>query len=453
MEIKMDYNKKFLKFRIAKLIYFFLLIKINTLKIRKGPIESGNKLHKNEEKITVFHRVLPYFSMEATVFEDNKINKISHEKNICAKLVKDHKNFNSPLEKRYKLENREYTIEIRNKENTYHYTNNLLKNLGLELCNKVLIFSIAITNDLCEFDIYNNYTLYINYLKNVQIEHLQTALLHGRFLFLKLPQSFDLNKSIPTFSENEYIIKKGILENDIIKFDFTNIILNQVCNSSSDQIRKPFDENKNSNNNKDNQNKKKIINFVVITSHVLSDIIIFPSTIMNAEYVKNYKNMKNVVKIKKKIVKNFTDWVGWSPCYNICSDNFSYKCRYNNCMNDESAFCDQHLLLDFYECEPKTCKNELNGPNEDGKKEEKPSSSSEQNTTDEDGYLLDDDTMSGKRKHEKTNFFMWIINNKKLSLGLLIFFIVVIILGCLYCYVNSSLGFHNDEEYYVSNYR
>ncbi|KYN97992.1 hypothetical protein PGSY75_1218100 [Plasmodium gaboni] len=472
--MNMNYYNKYKKFRLIHfcLIFFsycLIVQVIYCLKIKTSyKHEALLLLKSDDEPIISLNKMIPYLSEEVSISKDNIMTKINVENNICIELIKKHENINMPIEKFFHFNNREYTIDIGNNNNIYNYTKRILNNkIDFELCNKILIFIIPFNKDMCSFTSYNNYFLYINYLKDVKIELILSALEKSKFVFLKIPKIFNLNTTNANFNDNDYIIEKGILENDLIKIDITKIIQRYICKKyslyKSDEEINDDDNNDNNNNdnlgqtknnNSNNDISEKEIKMVLMTSHTLSDIIIFPSLLQNVQSLKHYKNIKNVVKLKKKIKKRYTEWENWSPCYNVCNNNFSYKCRYYKCPTENKEFCDQNFHMNFSECPFTPCEDPIK--QEEGKKEEQKDKNksiiiNHENNRDQEGPI-DDETMLRYRKNKKISFFMWIINNKKLSLGLLIFFISVIVLTCIYCYINSTLGFYNDEEYYVSKY-
>ncbi|SBT00257.1 conserved Plasmodium protein, unknown function [Plasmodium ovale curtisi] len=357
----------FLTLPAVKFTYIFLLIKTSAFSVKKNGTGSKQLQRRDKSNFISLARVAPYFSEETIILEDNELKKISHENNKCIKAIKDHKYLNNPIENVFKIDNKGHITEMKNKDNIYMHTKRLFKNVGYELCKKILTFNITVTKELCEFDTYNNYILYINYLKDVKIEMIKDALEIRKFFFVKLPRSFDLDESVATFTENDYNVLKGKLENDFIKFDFSDIILNQVCPKAYNKKNELFDE-ENSNENLIIEKSENKIKFALITSHTLSEILIFPSNIKDVQYVKEYKNLKNIVKLKKSTKSEYTEWAQWSPCYNTCTDNFAYKCRQNKCMNEDESFCDKHFLLKFQECPQTQCQKWLEGISGEKKK-------------------------------------------------------------------------------------
>ncbi|KYN95291.1 hypothetical protein PRSY57_1217400 [Plasmodium reichenowi] len=459
-----NYYNKYKKFRLLLfcLIFFpycLIVQLIGCIKLKTSYKHEPMLLLKNDERIISLNKIIPYLTEEVFISKDNIMTKINVENNICIELIKKHEILNTPIEHFFHVPNREYTIDLRNNDNIYNYTKRILNNkLDFELCNKILSFTIPINYNICSFPSYHNYFLYINYLKDVKIELIISALEKAKFLFLKIPKTFNLNTTHANFNDNDYIMEKGILENDLIKIDISKIIHSYICKKyypyKSDKQINDDDLGQINKNNSDNDISDKEIKMVLMTSHTLSDIIIFPSIIQNVQALKYYKNIKNVVKLKKKIKKKYTQWEDWSPCYNVCNNNFSYKCRYYKCATENQEFCDQNFHMNFSECPFSPCEDVIKEENEKKEKEKDKNKSiiiNHENNRDQEGPI-DDETMLRYRKNKKISFFMWIINNKKLSLGLLIFFISVIVLICIYCYINSTLGFYNDEEYYVSKY-
>ncbi|SPJ11386.1 conserved Plasmodium protein, unknown function [Plasmodium sp. DRC-Itaito] len=463
--MNINYYNRYKKFRLLLfcLIFFAYCLIVQVIGCIK--LKTSHKhepiLLKNDERIISLNKIIPYLTEEVSISKDNIMRKINVENNICIELIKKHEILNTPIETFFHVNNREYTIDLKNNDNIYNYTKRILNNkLDFELCNKILSFTIPINYNICSFPSYHNYFLYINYLKDVKIELIIRALENAKFLFLKIPKTFNLNTTHANFNDNDYIIEKGILENDLIKIDISKIIHTYLCKKyylyKSDQELNDDDLQLN-NNNLDNEKSDKEIKLALMTSHTLSDIIIFPSIIQNVQALKHYKNIKNVVKLKKKIKKRYTEWENWSPCYNVCNNNFSYKCRYYKCTTENQEFCDQNFHMNFSECPFTPCEDPITKEYDENEKKEKEKDKNKaiiinhENNRDQEGPI-DDETMLRYRKNKKISFFMWIINNKKLSLGLLIFFISVIVLICIYCYINSTLGFYNDEEYYVSKY-
>ncbi|CRH02609.1 conserved Plasmodium protein, unknown function [Plasmodium relictum] len=434
-------NNKYRKFRIIILILYFSLIKLDALTINNK--KKSNSPYKNEEKSIPINKVIPYFDEVMTIYHDNILKKVNSENNICIKSIKNHNSLNPPFETKYKINSQEFVADIKRESNIFNYTKRLLKNLNFDICNKILEFSIPSNKHICEFHSFYNYFLYIDYLRKEKTEKIEKELEEGGFIFIKLPEIYNLKLGIANFAEDEYIIKNGTLENNFIKIDVTTIISNNVCSNSN---KEELDDEENENNKSFyNQNEVKNARFAIITSHKLSDIIIFSIKNINLDYLHNYKNMKNVVKLKKHIKSKYMEWEDWSPCYSECKNNFAYKCRYNNCKDDKN-FCDQNFHINFHECESTTCDELLKEDNEKIREDV-------MNPLDNDEIKIKDVNMLRDTKDKNNiNFFMWLINNKKLSLGLLIFVIGVIILSCIYCYINSSLNFYNDEEYYVSKY-
>ncbi|CRG97749.1 conserved Plasmodium protein, unknown function [Plasmodium gallinaceum] len=437
-------NSKYKKFRITLLILYFSLIKLNAIKINNK--KKSELPHEYVEKSIPLNKVIPYFDEVMTIHQDKVLKKVSSGDNICIKSIKNHHSLNPSSEIKYKINSQEFLVETNHDGNIYNYTKKILTNLGFDLCNKILELFIPSNKHICEFHSFYNYFLYINYVKNEKIEKIKEELQKGKFIFIKLPEIFNLNLSVANFSENEYNIKSGILENNLIKIDVTDIMLNNICSNYDKE--KESDNKKKIYNKSHNVNEEKNIRFAILTSHELSDIIIFSFKIININSIRNYKNMKNIVKLKKDIKNIYMEWEEWSPCYNSCENNFAYKCRYNKCIDDKNSFCDKNFHINFNECESTLCKEPLKDEdNKEIKKEIDFPSNIEK-------VIYDDEEMLRDNKDKKNvNFFMWLINDKKLSLGLLIFVIGIIILSCIYCYVNSSLNFHNDEEYYVSKYR
>ncbi|SBT82518.1 conserved Plasmodium protein, unknown function [Plasmodium ovale] len=438
----------FLTLSAVKFTYIFLLIKTSAFMVKKNGTGPKQLQRRDKSNSISLARVSPYFSEETIILEDNELKKISHENNKCIKAIKDHKYLNNPLENVFKIDNTGHITEMKHQDNIYMHTKRLFKNVGYELCKKILTFNITISKELCEFDTYNNYILYINYLKDVKIEMIKDELEIRNFFFVKLPRSFDLDESVANFTENDYYVLKGKLENDFIKFDFSDIILNQVCPKANNKKDELFDE-KNSNENLFIEKSENIIKFALITSHTLSEILIFPSNIKHVQYVKEYKNLKNIVKLKKSTKREYTQWAQWSPCYNTCTDNFAYKCRQNKCVNEDESFCDKHFLLKFQECPPTQCQKWLEGisrgkkkknsylasylnswkkienkflaillyicnftaeKNDDVKEDEK-SEAKKEIIADSDEDLYENEKVF-RRRPKRTNFFMWIINSK-----------------------------------------
>ncbi|ETW48260.1 hypothetical protein PFMALIP_03724 [Plasmodium falciparum MaliPS096_E11] len=445
--MNINYYNKYKKFRLILFCFIFfpycLIVQlIGCIKLKTSYKHEPILLLKNDERIISLNKIIPYLTEEVFISKDNIMTKINVENNICIELIKKHEILNTPIEHFFHFTNREYTIDLRNNDNIYNYTKRILNNkLDFELCNKILSFTIPINYNICSFPSYHNYFLYINYLKDVKIELIISALEKAKFLFLKIPNTFNLNTTHANFNDNDYIIEKGILENDLIKIDISKIIHRYICkkyylNKSDEQINDD-DLRQINNNNSNNDISDKEIKMVLMTSHTLSDIIIFPSIIQNVQALKHYKNIKNVVKLKKKIKKRYTEWENWSPCYNVCNNNFSYKCRYYKCTTENQEFCDQNFHMNFSECPFTPCEDAIKKENEKKEIEKDKNKSiiiNHENNRDQEGPI-DDETMLRYRKNKKISFFMWIINNKKLSLGLLIFFISVIVLICIYCYI------------------
>ncbi|SOV79265.1 conserved Plasmodium protein, unknown function [Plasmodium sp. gorilla clade G3] len=465
--MNINYYNKYKKFRLILLCLIFfpssLIVQlILGMKIKTSYRHEPILLLKNEERIISLNKIIPYLTEEVSISKDNIMTKINVENNKCIELIKKHEILNTPIENIFHINNREYTIDLVNDNNIYNYTKRILNDkLDFDLCNKILSFTIPVNYSICSFPSYHNYFFYINYLKDVKIELIINALEKAKFLFLKIPKTFNFNTTHANFNDNDYFIEKGILENDLIKIDITKIIHRYICKKyflykSDDEINDD-DLGQPKNNNSDNDKSEKEIKLILMTSHTLSDIIIFPSIIQNVQALKHYKNIKNVVKLKKKIKKRYIEWENWSPCYNVCNNNFSYKCRYYKCTTENQEFCDQNFNMNFSECPFTPCEDSIKEENDENEKKEKEKDKNKsiiinhENNRDQEGPI-DDETMLRYRKNKKISFFMWIINNKKLSLGLLIFFISVIVLICIYCYINSTLGFYNDEEYYVSKY-
>ncbi|GAB69016.1 hypothetical protein PCYB_144440 [Plasmodium cynomolgi strain B] len=498
--MKSHRDNKHISFAVVKFVVSFLLINICAISVRKNVKNSRFIMHQNDESDIAMGKVVPYFSEETTIFDNFIVKNVSHEDNICINSIRNNKNLNLPMEHMLNLENQTHAIKVGNKRNIYGYTNNLLRDGNYQLSNIALTFKVPINHEMCEFYSFNKYILHVNYLKRVSFEEIETKLQKGVFVLIKLPDGYDLNKSVAEFTGDKYSMSKGTLENDYIKIDISNAIQYHICQKEN--------HNKDSNSNEANQSDNvdsyvhgKSVEFVLFTSHELSDIILFSPEIKDPQFLHNYKNMRNILKLKKKLKEKHFKWEDWSPCYSVCSDEFSYRCRRNKCLEEDADFCDRYFNLRFQKCQSAACqvllKEKINevpkeavqeGEQKDNKAEEvkdqnvdvvadagadavpgagtdtatlaaNAASNEAENTqleverhaAEEDEYL--DALKFRRRKEKKVNFFMWIINNKKMALGLVLFLLGAIIFGCIYCYVSSSLGFHNDEEYCVSKYR
>lgn len=307
--MNINYYNKYKKFRLILFCFIFfpycLIVQlIGCIKLKTSYKHEPILLLKNDERIISLNKIIPYLTEEVFISKDNIMTKINVENNICIELIKKHEILNTPIEHFFHFTNREYTIDLRNNDNIYNYTKRILNNkLDFELCNKILSFTIPINYNICSFPSYHNYFLYINYLKDVKIELIISALEKAKFLFLKIPNTFNLNTTHANFNDNDYIIEKGILENDLIKIDISKIIHRYICKKyyvyKSDEQINDDDLRQINNNNSNNDISDKEIKMVLMTSHTLSDIIIFPSIIQNVQALKHYKNIKNVVKLKK----------------------------------------------------------------------------------------------------------------------------------------------------------
>ncbi|CAA9990973.1 conserved Plasmodium protein, unknown function [Plasmodium knowlesi strain H] len=489
-------DTKHISFAVVKFVVSFLLINICAISVRKNVEKIRFIMHQNDDNDIPIGKVVPYFSEETNIFENYMVKKVSHEDNICINAIRNNKNLNAPMEKMLELENETQVIQVGNKRNIYGYTNNLLRDGNYQLSNIALTFKVPINQEICEFNSFNNYILHINYLKKVSFEEIKTKLEKGVFIFVTLPDGYDLNKSIASFMGDKYSISKGTLENDYIKIDITHVIQYSICQKENHSKANNSAEG-NPSDNVDNYLIGKSVEFVLLTSHELSDIILFSPQMKDPQFLHNYKNMRNIVKLKKALKERHSQWEDWSPCYSVCSDDFSYSCRRNKCMEEDADFCDRYYNLKFRKCESAACqvllKEKINEvPKEDVQEREKEDGKAEEvkdqkveasvdvgvdavsaigtaaadvaaneaenkevevemhAAADED-YL--DALKFRRRKEKKVNFFMWIMNNKKMALGLVLFLLGAIIFGCIYCYVSSSLGFHKDEEYCVSKYR
>ncbi|CAD2113857.1 conserved Plasmodium protein, unknown function [Plasmodium vinckei petteri] len=430
-------------------IFILLIINISGFKLRnETPTIEQNGL-KNDQAIIPVHKVMPYFSKETIILEDSKIKKINLKDNVCSNLIKDHEYINNTSSKSFSLENESHNIDIRYERNVYYHAKETLKILNFDLCNKVLKIKIPITNDLCEYETFNRYILKIEYLKIIKsVKMLQDLLKIGKFILVKIEDNFILNTDIADFRKDEYFVFSGELKNNLISIDISDFIIKKVC---PENISK-----KESDNNPEKINPhekildiKKHVTFIFLTSHSLSGVIIFHEFSTHANNMLHHKNIRNVVKIKKSIKKEYSDLEMSSPCYNACDDKLSYQCKYSKCTEKDATFCDKYIYISFNECLPVACEDMLkkNGPS--NKDENNASSEKDVKYEEEDIYGYE---MIRRGKNKKLSLFMWIINNKSISLGILIFFIFAIVFGCLYFYFRSMVGFHNDEEYYVSKY-
>ncbi|CAG9472250.1 unnamed protein product [Plasmodium vivax] len=497
-------DTKHISFAVVKFVVSFLLINICAVSIRKNVKKSRLIIHQNDKSDLPIGKVVPYFSEETTIFENYMVKKVSNEDNICISSVRNNKNLNAPMEQMLKLESQTHAIELGNRRNVYGYTNHLMRDGDYQLSNIALTFKIPVNHEMCEFNSYNNYILYINYLKRVSFEEIQRKLEKGVFIFIKLPDGYDLNKSVAAFMGDKYAMSKGTIENDFIKIDISSAIRYHICKKENHSKDNNSTE-ANQSDSVDNYVLGKSVEFVLFTSHELSDIILFSPEIRDPRFLHNYENMRNIVKLKKKLQKRYSQWEDWSPCYSVCSDEFSYSCRRNVCLEEDADFCDRYFNLSFRKCQSAACQVLLKekieevpkqavqeGEKKDAKIEEVKEDKAEEGKDDkaegvkdekvdagadnaaaaanaaaneaenthieeERHAAADDDYLDAlrfrRRKEKKVNFFMWIMNNKKMALGLVLFLLGAIIFGCIYCYVSSSLGFHNDEEYYVSKYR
>ncbi|GAW83562.1 hypothetical protein, conserved [Plasmodium gonderi] len=511
--MKTHWGNEHINFCVVKFVLYFLIIKVYAIHhVGKNIRKHGLIMYQNEESDISINKIIPYSSDETTIFENYMLKNVSQKENVCIKPIRNYKNLSSPINQKFKLENQSHVIETGNKRNIYGYVKNLFQDLEYEISNKTLTFNVPITEEICEFNSFNNYILYVNYLKNINLEEIENVLKKNRFLFVRLPQLYDLNKTVAAFMGDKFSESKGILENDYIKIDISNIINYHVCPKWEYKYKGNYTDVY-SNDNMGNKKVEKEIEFVLMTSHKLADIILFPSEVDNPQYFRQYKNIKNVVYLKKVLKQGHFEAGEWSPCYSVCSEDFSYRCRHNKCLVEDEDFCDRYFILNFQKCESVACQvllkeeikkvpgenimkdanadnkkndnvkekgkeNEKEIENEKGQENEKGKENEKEKVIAKDiidananannpvapvpymnrhieseNYNLDDEPLSRRRSEKKISFFMWIINNKKMALGLLIFLISAVILGCIYCYVSSSLGFHNDEEYYVSKYR
>ncbi|KJP87215.1 hypothetical protein AK88_03132 [Plasmodium fragile] len=534
-------DTKHISFTLVKFVVSFLLIHICAISVRKNVKKSRIIMHQNDNSEIPIEKVVPYFSEETSMFENYMVKKVSHQENICINSIRSNKNLNASMEQMIKLENQTHAIEVGNKRNIYGYTNNLLRDGNYQLSNIALTFKVPINHEMCEFNSFNNYILYVNYLKSVSFEEIKTKLQKGVFILIKLPEGYDLNKSVAAFMGDKYSLSTGTLENDYIKINISNAIQYNICQKENhNEANKSAEANEG--DKVDTYVLGKSVEFVLFTSHELSDIILFSPEIKDPQFLHNYKNMRNIVKLKKKLKEKLTQWEEWSPCYSVCSDDFSYSCRRNKCLEEDADFCDRYFNLKFRKCQSAACqvllKEKVNevpkeAVQEGEKKEDKAEEVKDKkvdagadaeadaatapanaevkeaektqvqvenhaSAEEEDGYL--DALRFRRRKEKKVNFFMWIMNSKnkttmnmehgctsansivvetcsvglqsdnhthtplynvslhknaykKMALGLVLFLLGAIIFGCIYCYVSSNLGFHNDEEYCVSKYR
>ncbi|VTZ71035.1 conserved Plasmodium protein, unknown function [Plasmodium chabaudi chabaudi] len=430
--------------------FILLIINIYGFKLRNEiPTIEQNGL-KNDQAIIPIHKVMSYFNKETIILEDSEIKKINIEDNVCSNLIKDHEYINNPSSKSFNLENEAHQIDIRYERNVYYHVKETLKVLDFDVCNKVLKIKIPITNDLCEYETFNRYILKVEYLKIVKsVKMLQDMLKIGKFILIKIEDNFVLNTDIANFNKDEYFVFSGELKNNLISIDISDFIIKQVC---PENISKKKNDN---NPEKINPHEeildiKKHVTFVFLTSHSLSGVIIFHEVATHANNIKPHINIRNIVKIKKSIKKEYIDLEMSSPCYNACDDKLSYQCKYNKCTEKDTTFCDKYFYISFNECLPMACEDML--------KKNIPSNKDENNASPEKDVKYEEEEdiygyeMTRRGKNKKLSLFMWIINNKSISLGILIFFIFAIIFGCLYCYFRSMVGFHNDEEYYISKY-
>ncbi|EUD69039.1 hypothetical protein C922_00731 [Plasmodium inui San Antonio 1] len=457
--MKKHHNTKHISFALVKFVVSFLLINICAISVRKNVKRGRFVIHQNEESDIPIGTVVPYFSEETTIFENYTVKKVSHEENICINSIRNNKNLNAPMEQMLKLENQTHAIEVGNKRNIYGYTDNLLRDGNYQLSNIALTFKVPINHELCEFNSFNNYILLVNYLKKVDFEEIKTKLQKGVFIFIKLPDDYDLNKSIAAFTGDKYSLSKGTLENDYIKIDISNAIQHFICQKENHSKATNSTE-PNQNDNVDSYVLGKSVEFALFTSHELSDIILFSPEMKDPRFLHNYKNMRNILKLKKKLKERHSKWEDWSPCYSVCSDEFSYSCRRNKCLEEDADFCDRYFNLTFRKCQSAACQVLLKekiqevpkeavqeGQQNDDKAEEVKAANAasnadaaaaanaasnadaaadtttaaantaenaqlevERHAAAEDDYL--DALRFRRRKEKKVNFFMWIINSK-----------------------------------------
>ncbi|ETB61651.1 hypothetical protein YYC_01506 [Plasmodium yoelii 17X] len=397
-----------LKNLAIKLIYILLITNISGFQLRNKITTIEQNGFKNDKSNIPIHKVISYFSKETVILEGNEIKKISVEDNICSNSIKDHEYLNNPSNISFNLENEAHSIDMKYENNVYYHAVNTLKVMKFSLCNKVLKIKIPITNDLCEYEEFSNYILKLNYLSIQSEKMLQDMLKIGKFILVKIEDNYILSTDIAKFSEDEYFVFSGTIKNNSIFVDISDFIKKKVCPKNIPPKKSDNNPEK-INQDGGNLDIKKHVTLILLTSHSLSSIIIFPEFPPNVKDIKQNKSIRNIVKIKKSIKKEYIDLEMSSPCYNICDDNISYQCKYNKCTEKDPTFCDKYFYISFNKCLPTACERTLNESNASNKDVSNVQEKSDKYEEEEDIY---GNEMIRRGRNKKLSIFMWIINSK-----------------------------------------